>query len=172
MPSTSVDQVNTDNQKADGNWISSDTLQSKLGPAFFLTSIFFVNFLSRVILAPLLVTIEKELHLDHQEAGILFLLISVGYSLALFGSGHLSSRLVHRKTIFLSTLGLGITLLGLSVSHSLWSIRSALFLLGICAGIYLPSGIATLTSLVRPQDWGKAVAIHELAPNPNTSGIF
>jgi NNP family nitrate/nitrite transporter-like MFS transporter len=33
------------------------------------------------------------------------------------------------------------------------------------AGLYLPSGIATLTGLVNPKDWGKAIAIHELAPN-------
>lgn len=158
-------QTKTENPKTDGIRISSELLQSKLGPVFSLTSIFFVNFLSRVILAPLLVTIEKELHLGHKESGVLFLLTSVGYSLALFSSGHFSSRVVHRKTIFFSTLGLGVTLFALSVSHSPWTIRLVLFLLGMCAGFYLPSGMATLTSLVRPQDWGKAIAIHELAPN-------
>jgi NNP family nitrate/nitrite transporter-like MFS transporter len=38
-------------------------------------------------------------------------------------------------------------------------------LLGLVAGFYLPSGIATLTSLVHPKHWGKAIAIHELGPN-------
>jgi len=33
------------------------------------------------------------------------------------------------------------------------------------AGLYLPSGIVTLTALVRSQDLGKAIAVHELAPN-------
>jgi NNP family nitrate/nitrite transporter-like MFS transporter len=42
--------------------------------------------------------------------------------------------------------------------------RFCLFLLGISAGLYLPSGITTVTSLVNPKQWGKAVAIHELAP--------
>ena len=37
--------------------------------------------------------------------------------------------------------------------------------LGLTAGIYLPSGLATLTSIVKPRHWGKALAIHELAPN-------
>jgi hypothetical protein len=32
-------------------------------------------------------------------------------------------------------------------------------------GFYLPSGISTLTATVRSKDWGKAIAIHELAPN-------
>jgi NNP family nitrate/nitrite transporter-like MFS transporter len=40
-----------------------------------------------------------------------------------------------------------------------------LLLLGLAAGLYLPSGISTLTSLVSPNQWGKALAIHELAPN-------
>jgi NNP family nitrate/nitrite transporter-like MFS transporter len=35
----------------------------------------------------------------------------------------------------------------------------------MAAGVYLPSGIATLTSLISPQHWGKGIAIHELAPN-------
>jgi NNP family nitrate/nitrite transporter-like MFS transporter len=35
----------------------------------------------------------------------------------------------------------------------------------MAAGLYLPSGIATLTELVDPRNWGKAISIHELAPN-------
>jgi len=38
-------------------------------------------------------------------------------------------------------------------------------MLGMAAGIYLPSGIATLTSLIDARHWGKGIAIHELAPN-------
>ncbi len=160
--------TNQTNQKPidGGNYLNTATsLALNLPQLFFLVGIFFLNFFSRIVFAPLLPTIEQELHLGHQEAGVLFLLISVGYSLALLVSGYLSSRVFHRKTIFFSTLGMGIILLVLSVSQSLPSIRLLLFLLGICAGFYLPSGIATLTSLIRPQDWGKAIAIHELAPN-------
>jgi NNP family nitrate/nitrite transporter-like MFS transporter len=35
----------------------------------------------------------------------------------------------------------------------------------MAAGFYLPSGIATVTGFVRAEHWGKAIAIHELAPN-------
>jgi len=44
-------------------------------------------------------------------------------------------------------------------------IHFGLIFVGMAAGFYLPSGIATLTELVRPEHWGKALAIHELAPN-------
>jgi MFS family permease len=140
-------------------------LRFNLGPLFFLTAIFFLNFLSRIILSPLLITVERDLHLGHKEAGFLFLLSSLGYSLAVLGSGHLSSRVSHRKTISISTAGMGLTLLLLSMSQAVWVIQFLFFLLGFAAGFYLPSGMATMTSLIRHQDWGKAMAIHELAPN-------
>jgi NNP family nitrate/nitrite transporter-like MFS transporter len=33
------------------------------------------------------------------------------------------------------------------------------------AGLYFPSGMATLTATIDSRHWGKAIAIHELAPN-------
>ncbi|MFH1481673.1 MAG: MFS transporter, partial [Pseudomonadota bacterium] len=136
-----------------------------MGPLLLLTSIFFLNFISRVILAPLMPAIEKDLGIGHGEAGSFFLLISVGYFITLLGSGVISSRLTHRRTIILSSIVLGLTLIGISCLKSLWGIRFGLLLLGMSAGIYLPSGIATITSLVNPRHWGKALAVHELAPN-------
>jgi len=47
----------------------------------------------------------------------------------------------------------------------LWGMRLGLVLLGMAAGPYIPSGIATLTTLIKSRHWGKAIAIHELAPN-------
>jgi NNP family nitrate/nitrite transporter-like MFS transporter len=43
--------------------------------------------------------------------------------------------------------------------------------LGITGGLYVPSGIALITVLVRPQDWGKAMGVHELAPNLALIGV-
>jgi NNP family nitrate/nitrite transporter-like MFS transporter len=37
-------------------------------------------------------------------------------------------------------------------------------MLGLSAGLYLPSGIATLTDMVSSKHWGKAIAVDELAP--------
>jgi NNP family nitrate/nitrite transporter-like MFS transporter len=136
-----------------------------MGPLFFLVGIFFLNFLARIILSPLMPAVEKDLKIGHTEAGSLFLLISLGYCGGLLASGFVSSRLYHRKTIFLSSIAVGLGLMIVSISHNLWAIRSGLIFLGMAAGFYLPSGIATVTELVRPEHWGKAIAIHELAPN-------
>ncbi|MEK7244199.1 MAG: MFS transporter, partial [Thermodesulfobacteriota bacterium] len=71
--------------------------KSQLFLLTLLTGIFLVNFLSRIVLAPLMPVIEQELHLDHAGAGGLFLLIAIGYSAGLLGSGFVSSRLTHRR---------------------------------------------------------------------------
>ncbi|KPK25531.1 MAG: protein NarK, partial [Nitrospira bacterium SG8_3] len=149
----------------DRNNENATSFRLQLGPILLLTAIFFLNFIARIMLAPLMPTIEKDLGVGHGEAGSLFLFISSGYFISLLGAGLLSSQLTHRKTIVLSATTVGIALLGISLSDSLWAIRLGLFMLGMAAGIYLPSGIATLTALISVRHWGKGIAIHELAPN-------
>lgn len=127
--------------------------------------IFLLNFLSRIILAPLLPAIEQNLQISHGQAGSFFMMISIGYCGALLGSGFISSRTTHRNTIVLSSIITGLALSGVAISHSLFQIRGALLLLGIAAGMYLPSGLATLTDLSDYRHWGKTIAIHELAPS-------
>ncbi len=141
------------------------SFRTQIGPLFFLVGIFALNFISRIVFSPLMPLIEVELKIGHKEAGSLFFLVSFGYCFGLIFSGFLSSWLSHRKTILISSLIVGVTLLIMGWSSSLWGIRISLFVIGVGAGFYLPSGMATLTALVHPRHWGKAIAIHELAPN-------
>ena len=138
---------------------------AQIGPVVFLVLIFLLNFISRIIFSPLLPTIEKELGISHGQAGFFFFLISAGYLTGLLGSGFLSSRTTHRRTILISGTGVGFALLTLSFSTSLWAMRAGLLGLGLAAGLYMPSAIATITALVDQRHWGKAIAVHELAPN-------
>lgn len=155
------------NRKAlDGNMDENESsLRSQVGSLLLMTGIFYLNFISRIILAPLMPTIERDLEIGHAEAGSLFFLISLGYFTSLMGSGFLSSRFTHRRTIILSSMVLGVALIGVSFSNTMWGIRFGCIVVGLSAGFYLPSGISTLTAMVRSKDWGKAIAIHELAPN-------
>ena len=151
---------------SDHRKIAEDTnLKSQIGPIFLLAAIFLLNFLGRVIIAPLLPTVERDLSFGHAEAGSLFLLISMGYFVSLVASGFVASRLMHYRTISLSASAIGLALVTISFSNSQAGVLLGLVLLGLAAGLYLPSGISTLTSLVTPNQWGKAIAIHELAPN-------
>lgn len=141
------------------------SFRSQVSPVFFLTAIFLLNFISRVIFSPLLPTIEKELAISHGQAGFFFFLISAGYLSGLLGSGFLSSRTTHRQTILVSGTGVGLTLFVLAAANHLWLMRVGLYALGLTAGLYMPSAISTITALVDQRHWGKAIAIHELAPN-------
>jgi len=136
-----------------------------LGPVFLITCIFFIGFLARTIVAPMLPSVERDLGLGHDQSGSLFLLLSLGYVTSLLGSGLVSARLNHRRTIILSTLTVGATLLIVGLSRSLTGLRLGMLATGLAAGLYLPSGVAALTGLVSPRHWGKALAIHEMAPN-------
>jgi NNP family nitrate/nitrite transporter-like MFS transporter len=135
-------------------------------PALLLiSSVFFFNFLARIILGPLMPVVETDLGLGHGGAGRIFLCIGLGNAAGLLLSGLASSRLGHRTTIALSAMAAGVAaLLAAGALHPLW-FRLALAGIGASAGIYLPSGIASLLSAVRPQDAGKGVAVHEMAPN-------
>jgi MFS transporter, NNP family, nitrate/nitrite transporter len=149
-----------------------------IGTLLFLTAIFFLNFLARIVLSPLMPVIEADLKLDHGQAGGLFLLIASGYFVSLMASGYVSSRLRHKYTIVLSAATVGLALLATAFSSGLWGFRLGVLIMGMSAGLYLPSGIATITALFRTQHWGRAIAVHELAPNlafagaPLLSDIF
>lgn len=143
----------------------TDSFWNQVGPTLFLVVIFFLNFASRIIFSPLLPAIERELSISHTEAGFFFFLISAGYLSGLIVSGFLSSRTTHRQTILISGTGVGVSLLVISASSGLWAMRAGLLGLGLASGLYMPSAIATITALVDQRNWGKAISIHELAPN-------
>jgi len=140
-------------------------LRRQLAPIIFLTTIFFLNFIARIILSPLIPTIEKDMALSHGEAGSFFLFITIGYFISLVGSGFVSSRISHKLTITLSSVAIGFVLLGVCFAKTAWGMGACMFALGLVTGLYLPSGIATITNLVNPRQWGTAIAIHELGPN-------
>jgi NNP family nitrate/nitrite transporter-like MFS transporter len=138
---------------------------TQLGPVYFLVVIFLLNFTSRIILSPLMPTIEKELAITHRQAGFFFFLTSGGYLVGLLLSGLLASWTTHRIAIIFSSVGVGIAMLAVGLAAEINVMRAGLFGVGFAAGLYMPSAIASITSLVDRAHWGKAIAVHELAPN-------
>ncbi|MDO8947671.1 MAG: MFS transporter [Desulfocapsaceae bacterium] len=141
------------------------TFSKVISSLLFLAGLFFLNFTSRVIFSPLLPIIEGEFGLGHAEAGSFFLLISGGYFFSILSSGFVSARINHKNTIALSTIASGITLIALSYCSALFWMRIGLFSLGLSAGLYLPSGLASIKRLVDPAYLARGMAVHELAPN-------
>ncbi len=133
--------------------------------AGFVALLFLLNYMSRSTLTPLLVSIERDLGVGHAQATSLLLMQSAGFSAALALSGFLLSRFPPRQVAAVPLAVAGGVLLLMPLVETLGQARAAFVAFGLGVGFYFPAGMATLASLVHPKDWGKAVAIHELAPN-------
>ena len=143
----------------------SKPLRKNLSSLFVIAYIFLLIFLCRVIFSPLMPGIEAEMNLTHSQAGSLFFFLALGGSLGLFSNGFISRWLIHRRTIALSIFLSGTAMLITSQSAGYISLSVCLVATGWASGLYLPSGVTTITSIVDAEDWGKALAVHDIAPN-------
>lgn len=141
------------------------TLLEALPQLLLLTVIFFSTFIARIVLAPLLPAVQAELSIGHGSAGGLFFILSGGYFLSLLSTSYLAGRFQHRTLIITATTGLGLALFTALFMTTIAGLKTTAFLVGLAAGLYLPSGISAVTNLTAPAHWGRALAIHELAPN-------
>ena len=141
-----------------------EPFRARAGMTVFLAWLFYLGFVTRVMFAPLMPAIERDLGISHGQAGSLFLMMSIGYLLAPLCSGMISSRINHRGTLMVSAWMVGLVLIPFAFSEALWAVRLLLLLIGLAAGIHLPSAIATITAEIRKDDWGKALSVHQAAP--------
>ena len=141
-----------------------EPFRARVGLTLFLAWLFYLGFVTRIMFAPLLPAIEQDLGISHGQAGSLFLMMSIGYLLAPLCSGVISSRINHRGTLMVSAWMVGLVLIPFGFSEGLWAVRVLLLLIGLAAGIHLPSAIATITAEIRKDDWGKALSVHQSAP--------
>lgn len=131
----------------------------------FVALIFLATYGARAALSPLLVSIEMDLHVSHSQVTSLLMLQGVGYSIALGISGIVMSRLCPSRMAVLSLVGGGSILMLMPLVETLAQAQLLFLFFGLVVGLYFPAGMAILNSIVFPKDLGKAVGIHELAPN-------
>lgn len=72
-------------------------LRSVLPGLVILSIIFLFNFVSRVVIAPLLPEIEQDFGLSHTASGSFFLFISSGYFFSIICSGFVAIIFQHRS---------------------------------------------------------------------------
>jgi len=116
-----------------------------LGATLLVVSVFFMTFIGRTILSPLLLPIEGEMGISHAEGGSLFLIISIGLMVSMLLSGFMLQRVKHNTSIAIAAMLTGAGLFLLAASSGLFWFRVGLFILGTGSGLYLPSGIVTIT---------------------------
>ncbi len=134
------------------------------GTVVFVTLLFFFAFVARYIFSPLMPTIGEDIPVTPGQVGALFLLGAIGM---LFGStlaGTISARLNHRGAMLLSLLGMAAVLVGASFAGSVWALRVVFIALGVLAGFQMPSSVATITAMVKPDEWGRALSVQQMGP--------
>ncbi|MDR2668400.1 MAG: MFS transporter [Desulfovibrio sp.] len=129
------------------------------------TGIFFLTYLIRVIFGPLLPEFEREFGISHAASTRLLMYISAGYSLAVFLSCFLASRIAPRRLAAASAILGGVTLIGIAATTNPTLLPFMFLLLGIVTGPYLNAGFSILRSLGPEALWGRFIAAHECAPN-------
>lgn len=127
--------------------------------------IFYFNCVERALLSPLLVSIQKEFHFSYTLTTSLLVVRSLGLSVSLFANSFLATHFTHKHIITASIFFSGASFALLSLTTTYLQLQLGLLFFGLSAGLYFPSGMATLASLVKKDDLSKAFSIHELAPN-------
>jgi len=140
-------------------------MKGKLITILSLTFVFYSTFVARIIFGPLLPIVEKDLALSHAASGAIFFWVSSGLFVSSVLSGLFSYIFSIRYLVYFASFGIGLTLLTGIFIKSLTSIYVVCVFIGFFAGFYLSAGIAIITSIVEKKYWGKALSIHELAPN-------
>lgn len=134
------------------------------GTVIVVTLLFFFTFVSRFIFSPLMPAIGEDIPVTSGQVGALFLMGALGMLAGSSLAGLVSARLNHRGAMLLSVFGMVAILVGASFVGSLWGLRIVFITLGLLAGLQMPSSVATITAAVRPDDWGRALSVQQMAP--------
>lgn len=125
----------------------------------------FFSMASRAIFSPLMPMLQKDMGVTLSVAGMLFLLLSISYAVAMLFCGFLAARIGHGKTIVTALAMIAFGLLLAALSPNLPLLAVGLFLIGAGAGTYPPSGIVMINTKISLQKRSTAFAYHEVGPN-------
>jgi NNP family nitrate/nitrite transporter-like MFS transporter len=135
----------------------------------FFSSLWFLNFVGRTILSPVLPLIEDEFLISHAKASSIFIFLSLGYGISIFFSGLLSGIFGYRKSIMVSLLVTAFMFFLIPVVKVFAALYAFAFIIGMATGIYIPAVIPLITSYYDDKIWSKTIAIHDSAAS---LGVF
>jgi MFS family permease len=127
----------------------------------FLWFVWFMNYGCRTIFSPIMPLIEDEFAISHAKASSLFAFTSAGYGISLFVSGMLVSRFGYKRSILVSLFVCGVTLFLVPQMKSFSHLTILGFILGLAAGMHLPSIIPIITDYYEEKIWGKVLSLHD-----------
>jgi NNP family nitrate/nitrite transporter-like MFS transporter len=147
--------------------------ESLKGRALFFISLawllWFMNFMSRTIFAPILPLLEDEFGVTHAQAAAIFTSISLGYGLSLFFSGVYARFLGFRRSVAVSIAASSIPFSLVSFVRVFELFYVLGFVLGLAVGMYLPSMLSLITDYYHEKMWGSVIAIHDSGASVSTT---
>jgi len=129
----------------------------------FLWILWFLNITARIIFSPILPLIEDEFMIRHARASSIFIFQSMGYASSVCFAGFYSGRFGYKRSIALSLAITSFNLFLLSFVKAFSAFYLFSFILGLAAGIYIPSVLPFITEYFSENRWSKSIAIHESA---------
>jgi NNP family nitrate/nitrite transporter-like MFS transporter len=160
-----MEKVRRKGQGHTGAECGTQTFRLALPGVLMTTGIFFLTYLIRVIFGPLLPEFEREFGITHAASTRLLMYISAGYSLTVFLSCFLASRVAPRRLAAAAAVLGGMTMIGIAATTNPALLPFMFLLLGMVTGPYLNAGFSILRSLGPEPLWGRFIAAHECAPN-------
>jgi MFS family permease len=131
--------------------------------------LWFLNFTSRTIFAPILPLLEDEFGVTHARATAIFTCISFGYGFSLFFSGVFATFVGFRKSVIASVVVSAVLFAFVSLVKVFEVFYAIGFVLGVALGIYLPSMLSLITDYYDERIWGRVIAIHDSGASISTS---
>ena len=133
--------------------------------AVLLAVVFFGNFSARLMVGPLLPAMEKQMGIGHLESGIFVLMTSAGVFFGQISAAFIAGWRGYRFCIQASLFCAAAAAAMIALFRAPGALYPCFVVIGLTGGLYVPAGIALITSLFHHRNWGKSLSIHELAPN-------
>lgn len=141
-----------------------ESFRDKIGMTLYLALLFYLCFVGRILFGPLMPEMQKDLGFSDIQSGYLFLTITCGQLAAALCAGMISSRINHSGALRLSVWLLGFALLLFLFVESIWTVSFVMAVIGFAGGVHMPSAVPTITAEIQKSDWGRGLAVHQLAP--------
>ena len=118
---------------------------------------------SRMIIGPVLPLVEDDLGITHEQAGRIFLFLSVGYTISLLSAPFWSRLLGYRRALQIGLIALLGSLVLMRWVPNLLTVCALTFCIGLTTGTVLPSAIPLITAAYGKEQWGKSIGLFDSA---------
>ncbi len=118
---------------------------------------------SRMIIGPVLPLVEDDLGITHEQAGRIFLFLSVGYTVSLLSVPFWSRLLGYRRALQVGLIALLGSLVLMRWAPNLLTVCALTFCIGLTTGTVLPSAIPLITAAYGKEQWGKSIGLFDSA---------